>query len=223
MVKLRSRAIPSPNLPPSAEESSHGIGGEVGIGRNKRRPNESLIVSDGVADAAVGVPGKRKPENRGLTASIRRAKTAMFRMATSPTTSSSSFSSSFIPGDEEGEMYNEVCDEMLRLQGVEGKMTPEYNAKPPSLAETTLMGGSRRSCNATRKNVLEWMSDDAPSELLPKILSFCGSRKLNALSRVNKGWNAVVKDDSVWRTLCEDTHKVRQSMHPDHHFMKLVN
>jgi hypothetical protein len=44
---------------------------------------------------------------------------------------------------------------------------------------------------------------------LPKLLSFCGSRKMNALSRVNKSWNAVMKDESVWRVLCEDTHKVR--------------
>ena len=59
------------------------------------------------------------------------------------------------------------------------------------------------------KNVLEWMKDDAPPELLPKLLSFCGSRQMNALSRVNKAWNSVMKDESVWRVLCEDTHKVR--------------
>ena len=58
------------------------------------------------------------------------------------------------------------------------------------------------------KNVLEWMKDDAPPELLPKLLSFCGSRQMNALSRVNKAWNSVMKDESVWRVLCEDTHKV---------------
>ena len=134
----------------------------------------------------------------------------MFRMATSPTTSSS-FSSPFTPGDAGGDM----CDEMLPSQEAEEEMTTEYNSKPASLAEPTSTSESRRSCNATGKNVLEWMSYDAPSELLPKILSFCGSRQLNALSRVNKGWNAVAKDDSVWRTLCEDTHKVRPSAHRD--------
>lgn len=58
------------------------------------------------------------------------------------------------------------------------------------------------------KNVLEWMKDDAPPELLPRILSFCGSRRLCALSKVNRKWNAIVNDESVWRVMCEDTHKV---------------
>jgi hypothetical protein len=58
------------------------------------------------------------------------------------------------------------------------------------------------------KNILERMNDDAPSEIMLRIFSFCGSRKLNALSRTNKSWNAVVKDESVWRVLSEDTHKV---------------
>ena len=65
------------------------------------------------------------------------------------------------------------------------------------------------------KIVLEWMHDDAPPELLPKLFSFCGSRQMNALSRVNKAWNAVMKDESVWRVLCEDTHKVRKEEEED--------
>ena len=217
MVKLRSRAIPSPNLLPGAEELSSGNDGDVGSGLDQQGPNDSLVVSDDVAAAAaVGVPGKRKPENRGLTASLRRAKTAMFRMATSPTTSTSSFSSPNTPGDAEGEIYDGTCDEMLPYREAEERMETECPARHRGfLAETTPTGESRRSCDATEKNVLEWMSDDAPSELLPRILSFCGSRQLNALSRANKGWNAVVKDDSIWRTLCEDTHKVRPSSRRD--------
>jgi len=57
------------------------------------------------------------------------------------------------------------------------------------------------------KNVLEWMKEDAPPELLPKLLSFCGSRKMNALSKVNKAWNDVMKDEAIWQVVCEDTHK----------------
>lgn len=58
--------------------------------------------------------------------------------------------------------------------------------------------------------VLSWMQQDAPPDVLPKILSFCGSRQVNAISRVNKTWNSLItKNELVWRTLCEDTHKVR--------------
>lgn len=57
--------------------------------------------------------------------------------------------------------------------------------------------------------VLSWMQKDAPPDVLPKILSFCGSRQVNALSRVNKSWNDLItKNELVWRTMCEDTHKV---------------
>jgi hypothetical protein len=58
------------------------------------------------------------------------------------------------------------------------------------------------------QDVLEWMKVDAPPDVLPKILSFCGARQMDALSKVNKAWNAIVKNDSVWRVLCEDTQKV---------------
>ena len=58
------------------------------------------------------------------------------------------------------------------------------------------------------KNVVDWMKDDAPRDVLPKILSFLGSRKMNALSKVNQAWNKIVKDESVWRVVCEDTRKV---------------
>eukprot|EP00584_Thalassiosira_punctigera_P003757 CAMPEP_0172538830 /NCGR_PEP_ID=MMETSP1067-20121228/10144_1 /TAXON_ID=265564 ORGANISM="Thalassiosira punctigera, Strain Tpunct2005C2" /NCGR_SAMPLE_ID=MMETSP1067 /ASSEMBLY_ACC=CAM_ASM_000444 /LENGTH=198 /DNA_ID=CAMNT_0013324405 /DNA_START=146 /DNA_END=738 /DNA_ORIENTATION=+ len=67
----------------------------------ERRPFESLGSSlqdspaflRGASASSVTSPGKRKPESRGITASIRRAKSAMFRIASSPMTSSSSFHS----------------------------------------------------------------------------------------------------------------------------------
>lgn len=60
-------------------------------------------------------------------------------------------------------------------------------------------------------SVLDWMQTDAPRDVLPKILSFCGSRKVYALSRVSKTWNKVITaNDLIWRVMCEDTHKVRE-------------
>ena len=145
-----------------------------------------------------GASCKRKPDNRGI---IRRAKTAMFRIATSPMTSSSSM----MP------FYSSPPRHSLI------QLTPNTNPR----GETNHVHGrithSQVTTNASSitpinkratKNVLEWMNDDAPSEIMLRILSFCGSRKLNALSRTNKSWNAIVKDESVWRVLSEDTHKV---------------
>jgi hypothetical protein len=61
--------------------------------------------------------------------------------------------------------------------------------------------------------VLAWMQTDAPPDVMPRILSFCGSRKVNALSRLNKTWNKIITtNDLVWRVMCEDTHKVRSSV-----------
>ena len=57
------------------------------------------------------------------------------------------------------------------------------------------------------KNILDWIKDDAPRDVLPRIFPFCGSRKMGALSRVNHSWNGLVRDKLVWRVVCEDTHK----------------
>ena len=216
--------------------------------------------------------GKRKPESRGITASIRRAKTAMFRMASSPMNSSSHHNTNnndnmegggAVGNNNDNDDGNSAMDtsddsgDMVAAAGMGRTLhrTPsqEENVPPPPMAllppncgtsyyahcaaadaaatTETENHGSKKcryseddvssggDADATHhndmdvdatKNVLEWMHDDAPPELLPKLLSFCGSRQMNALSRVNKAWNAVMKDESVWRVLCEDTHKVRR-------------
>jgi len=140
-----------------------------------------------------GASCKRKPDNRGI---IRRAKTAMFRIATSPMTSSaiplypSPPRHSLIQLTSNANPRGEASNWSLHSQGTSNAIT-----MTPITKKAT-------------KNVVEWMNDDAPSEIMLRILSFCGSRKLNALSRTSKMWNALVKDESVWRVLSEDTHKV---------------
>ena len=146
-------------------------------------------------DSTTGASCKRKPENRGI---IRRAKTAMFRIATSPMTSSTSNMSFYSSPPR----YSLI---QLTANNHQSRMLPSRGTTN-SLTMTPI------STKATTKNVLEWMNDDAPSEIMLRILSFCGSRKLNALSRTSKLWNAVVKDESVWRVLSEDTHKVSHTL-----------
>ena len=56
-------------------------------------------------------------------------------------------------------------------------------------------------------NVLCWLLDEAPSDIIPRVLSYAGSRKIDVLSRTNKAWRATTLSDAVWRTACEDTGK----------------
>jgi hypothetical protein len=58
-------------------------------------------------------------------------------------------------------------------------------------------------------NVMEWLLDEAPIDLVPQILSFVGSRKLMALSSLNSKWHRMIMAEPTWQTLCTDTGKVR--------------
>mmetsp|Transcript_2069 Transcript_2069/g.4482 ORF Transcript_2069/g.4482 Transcript_2069/m.4482 type:complete len:748 (-) Transcript_2069:138-2381(-) len=223
---------------------------------DQRRPFESLDATSSSSNIA-SPSGKRKPESRGITASIRRAKTAMFRMASSPMTSSSAI----LGGDGEQQVVGQAAlgNAAAAVAGHDEQMDTTSSEETTSTASSTLRHrapsqeenvpplallspncgtfyahaaaadaavDARSAVEASEanaadpnamdvdvvattnnKNVLEWMANDAPPELLPKLLSFCGSRKMNALSQVNKAWNAVMKDETVWRVLCEDTHK----------------
>lgn len=61
-------------------------------------------------------------------------------------------------------------------------------------------------------NPIEWLASDAPDDILPRILSFAGPRKLYALSCASKVWRKLTMKDAVWKTMCEDLQKVRISI-----------
>ncbi len=56
---------------------------------------------------------------------------------------------------------------------------------------------------------LEWLEKECPNDIVPKILAFCGPQKVAALSKTNKHWNAVVRQEQTWRVMCEELYKVR--------------
>lgn len=56
-------------------------------------------------------------------------------------------------------------------------------------------------------NPIEWLASDAPDDILPRILSFAGPRKLYALSCASKVWRKLTMKDAVWKTMCEDLQK----------------
>ncbi|KAL7540834.1 hypothetical protein ACHAWF_006795 [Thalassiosira exigua] len=244
------------------------------------------------AAAAGTSPGKRKPESRGITASIRRAKKMLTRMGSAGSSHHPPNGNAHPDGgggaagaaaenaggnsalDEDQLARADAGDEIDAAandvnegadHGAEGgennagegsHSTPnqptlgilrspsdEENVPPPLALLSPNLGtlyahaaGSEARASARKadsdeadgfrgasygaptatttsfpapraKNVLEWMRTDLPPELLPKVLSFCGSRRMKALAGVDRYWNEVAKDESVWRVVCEDTGK----------------
>lgn len=56
-------------------------------------------------------------------------------------------------------------------------------------------------------NLMSWLHNDAPEDILPKILSLAGPQTIQILSRVSKSWNNICLSETVFRSLCEDTGK----------------
>ncbi|KAL7467771.1 hypothetical protein ACHAXS_008013 [Conticribra weissflogii] len=70
--------------------------------------------------------------------------------------------------------------------------------------------------NVHSQGILHWIRDDAPRDVLPKIFSYIGSRKLQTLSRVSRAWNEMTREESVWQVMCEDTGKWKEGDdHPE--------
>ena len=74
--------------------------------------------------------------------------------------------------------------------------------------------------------LMQWLEQDAPSDILPKILSFAGPQKINALCRVNKAWNQIASLRAIFRTMCEDYGKWQEGdcdeASEDPHFWRKV-
>lgn len=63
------------------------------------------------------------------------------------------------------------------------------------------------SSNTPNLNVLQWLEQEAPQDILPKILCFAGPKMVQTLARVNRSWNSICTSKAVFRTLCEDLGK----------------
>jgi hypothetical protein len=57
-------------------------------------------------------------------------------------------------------------------------------------------------------NVLEFLTQVCPDDIVPKILAFAGPQKMQVLGQVNKACRDVVNAEYTWRVMCEDLHKV---------------
>ena len=84
--------------------------------------------------------------------------------------------------------------------------------KYKSVSEITIDPPQKK--NIADMNVVKWLQDEAPSDILPKVLSFLGPRKMSALSSVNSTWKNIVLSEHVWRIVSEDMGKVRNFIAP---------
>jgi len=55
--------------------------------------------------------------------------------------------------------------------------------------------------------MMEWLQEDCPQDLLPRILAYAGPQITANLSRTCKFWNEVVGKESTWKVLSQDLYK----------------
>ena len=89
-------------------------------------------------------------------------------------------------------------------------LTLKKSSKPNGLPPPTTV----QSKFADPSNILEWLHDEAPDDILPRVLSFAGSRRIAALSLASKSWRRMCLSETVWQTACEDTGKYRPGIDP---------
>jgi hypothetical protein len=96
-------------------------------------------------------------------------------------------------------------DLMKALRQLRGPRSPRSRHQSSlSSTETETTESSEQST----PNVMEFLIDVCPEDILPKILAFAGPQKTSALSKVNRVWRDVIDEDWTWRALCEDLYKV---------------
>jgi hypothetical protein len=94
-------------------------------------------------------------------------------------------------------------DLMKALRQLRGPRSRHQSSLSSTETETT------ESSEHSTPNVMQFLIDICPEDILPKILAFAGPQKTAALSKVNRVWRDVIDEDWTWRVLCEDLYKVR--------------
>jgi hypothetical protein len=87
---------------------------------------------------------------------------------------------------------------------------------PSSSIETVKTASSGKP----QPDVMKFLVDFCPEDVLPKILAFAGPQKTAALRKVNRVWRDIIAEDRTWRVLCEDLYKVRSRFHVFFQYLK---
>ena len=58
-------------------------------------------------------------------------------------------------------------------------------------------------------NVLQFLYESCPDDVLGRVLCYAGPRKAKALSQTNRYFRDFMNQEQVWRVFCEEFRKVR--------------
>ena len=61
-------------------------------------------------------------------------------------------------------------------------------------------------------NVMQWMQNDCPKDVVPLILAYAGPQKIDAIGKTSRFWRQVMNQEETWSRLCESLYKVRRTI-----------
>ena len=70
------------------------------------------------------------------------------------------------------------------------------------------MRNRKRSSAAAQNNVMRWLEDSCPLEIVGKVLAFTGPKTATVLQQTNRFWWQLLLEESTWRAMCEELYKV---------------
>jgi hypothetical protein len=148
----------------------------------------------------LGPTGKHSSNifNKELTASLY---ASTFRLLTSERKSRESITGTSASASKNSPFSSKaILSPSIYLKKALKQMSGPLNRRRSSLPE---------SSGPSPPNVMEFLIDVCPEDVLPKILAFAGPQKTAALSKVNRVWRDVIAEEWTWRVLCENLYKVR--------------
>jgi hypothetical protein len=103
----------------------------------------------------------------------------------------------------------------LKRDGPKSKVLgvpPRAGSHPPRSAlfanKRLLLTSSHYKSGAFRDNVVLWMQEECPADILPKIIAYAGPRMAAALNATNRFWRHSFQEESTWKVMCEELYKV---------------
>jgi len=89
--------------------------------------------------------------------------------------------------------------------------------KASSIEEMTACRGSHHNylsstltSSSGPLNIMHWMQNDCPKDVVPLVLAFAGPQKIVRIGRINHFWRQVIEQEATWRQLCESLYKWKE-------------
>lgn len=89
---------------------------------------------------------------------------------------------------------------------------PPYHNSGAIRAQQSGINCSRHTASipsGDQPNVMQWMQNDCPKDVLPLILAYAGPQKFAAVGKTSRFWRRVMDQEETWSRLCESLYKVR--------------